>query len=164
MNCFNHPEEVAVASCIDCGKGLCKTCAGLYQMPICNECNLKRVKGDKGDILRVYLPSIILFIIGAVFFLYNSVDSFFLKILGSIVCGYIFAGIPWGWKAVTFIQPRMFLFLSFFGWGIYFILKVGISLFVGIVVFPFGIIKLIIGLVSAHKKEQNINNNLANNQ
>jgi len=158
MNCYNHPEEVAVASCIDCGKGLCRKCASLYQIPICNECNLRRVKNDKGNIIRVYLPSIVLFIIGVAAGISNG--SF-----GMGIClGYVFAGTPWGWKIVTFIQPRMFLFLSFFGWVIYFFIKITISCFVGIVALPIGFLKLIIGLVSAHKKEQDINNNLTNNQ
>jgi hypothetical protein len=158
MNCYNHPEEVAVASCIDCGKGLCKTCTGLYQMPICNECNLKRVKNDKGNIIKIYLPSIALFIIGIIIGISN------ISFAMGIFLGYIFASVPWGWKFVTFIQPRMFLFLSFFGWLMYFCIKLTISTLVGIVALPIGLIKLIISFVSAHNKEKNINNNLANNQ
>jgi hypothetical protein len=158
MNCFNHPEEVAVASCIDCGKGLCKKCAGLYQMPICNECNLKRVKNDKGNIIRIYLPSILLFVLGMLWGIGNG--SFLL----GISAGFIAAGIPWGWKIVTFIQPKMFLFLSFGGWVVYFLIKFVISCFAGIVALPIGLVRLIISLVSAHKKEQNINNNLASEQ
>jgi len=159
MNCYYHPEEVAVATCVDCGKGLCKTCAELYQIPICNECNLKRVKNDKGNIIRVYMPSIALFIVGIIIGI-SGYGSFGMGIL----FGYIFAGVPWGWKIVTFIQPRMFLFLSFFGWVMYFFIKIAISIFVGLAALPIGFIKLIVGLVSVHKKEQNINNNLANNQ
>ena len=103
MNCFNHVEEVAVTSCIDCGKGLCKECAKLYQMPICSECNLKRVQNDKGNIIRIYLPSITFFIIGIVIGIANG------SLVQGISLGYIFAGLPWGWKFVTFIQPQMFL-------------------------------------------------------
>jgi len=158
MNCYNHPEEVAVASCIDCGKGLCKKCASLYQIPICNECNLKRVKSDKGNILRVYLPSIILFIIGLVIGINNGNFGF------GLALGWVSAGVPWGWKIITFIQPRMFLFLSFFGWLIYFLIKFTLAYFVGIVALPIGLVKMILSIVSAHKKEQNIKNNLTNTQ
>ena len=156
MNCYNHPEDVSVASCVDCGKGLCKTCTGLYQIPICNECNLKRVGNDKGNLLKVYFSSIVLFILGIVFGVVAA-GSF---ILG-ICFGYWFAGVPWGWKAITFIQPRMFLFLSFFGWMVYFLLKFSIASFVGMVVLPISIVKLIVDLASAKKKEQNIKNNLS---
>jgi hypothetical protein len=158
MNCFNHPEEVAVANCVDCGKGLCKKCASLYQTPICNECNLKRVKTDKGNLIRVYVPSIVLFIPWMLWGIANG------SLLMGLAVGFIFAGIPWGWKVVTFIQPKMFLFLSFGGWVVYFLIKLVISCFFGIVALPIGLVKLIIGLVSANKKEQNINNNLATEQ
>ncbi|MCL2130347.1 MAG: hypothetical protein FWH35_08345 [Treponema sp.] len=154
MNCFNHAEVAAVASCIDCGKGLCKECSSLYQIPICNECNLKRVKADKGNIVKVYLPSILLFIICLVIGIANG------KVALGIFFGWISAGVPWGWKAVTFIQPRMFLFLSFFGWLIYFIIKFALAYFIGIVAFPIGIVKMILSIVSAKKKEENIKNNL----
>jgi len=160
MNCFNHPEEVAVASCIDCGKGLCKECTSLYQMPICNECNMKRVKNDKSDIFRIYLPSIICFVAGIII----MVLSIGIKgIFPGIIFGWLLAGIPWGWKVVTFIQPRMFLFLSIFGWVIYFFIKFLLAYFVGIVALPIGIVKLIISIVSANKKEENINQNMQNN-
>ena len=155
MNCYNHPEEVAVASCIDCGKGLCKTCSGLYQMPICNECNLKRVKGDKGNILKVYLPSIILFIAGLVIGIKMNGNFGF-----GLVLGWVTAGVPWGWKIITFIQPRMFLFLSFFGWLIYFLIKFILAYFIGIVALPIGLVKMIVSIASAKKKEENIKNNL----
>ena len=160
MNCFNHPEEAAVASCIDCGKGLCKECAGLYQMPICNECNMKRVKSEKSDLIRIYLPSIICFVAGFIIMvLVNGIHG----IIPGIIFGWLFAGVPWGWKVVTFIQPRMFLFLSIFGWIIYFFIKILLAYFVGIVALPVGIVKLIINIVSANKKEKNINQNLQNN-
>jgi len=157
MNCFNHPEEVAVASCIDCGKGLCRNCASLYQMPICNECNLKRVKNDKGNIIRVYLPSIVLFAAGLGIGISNGDFQM------GFLLGYIFAGTPWGWKIVTFLQPRMFLFLPLIGWLIYFIIKVAFAVGVGLIALPIGFIKLIIGLVSARSKEKNINDNIAGN-
>jgi len=165
MNCYNHPEEVAVASCIDCGKGLCKSCTSLYQMPICNECNMKRVKADKGNLIRVYIPSIIMFIVGAIFcFFIGSRGNWPLTdyLLGFFLIGFVFAGIPWGWKVLTFLQPRMFLFLSLFGWVVYFLIKLLLSYFVGLVALPIGLIKLIIDLASTSKKEKNINSNLNN--
>jgi len=154
MNCFYHVEEAAVATCVDCERGLCKECTVLYQTPICSECNMKRVKNDKGNIIRIYLPSILLFLIGI------FVGTSYGGVRVGISFGWIFAGAPWGWKFVTFIQPRMFLFLPLFGWVIYFFLKISLSIFVGMIAFPFGLIKLIIGIVSANKKEKNINENL----
>lgn len=50
MNCVNHQEVVAVASCSHCGVGLCKECVGEFlksdNKPLCKECSLKYV--DEG--------------------------------------------------------------------------------------------------------------------
>jgi len=66
MNCYYHPEEVAVASCVDCGKALCKTCAAKYEISICDDCNEKRNAGDTNLAIKQFIPVFILFIIGAV--------------------------------------------------------------------------------------------------
>ena len=50
-----------------------------------------------------------------------------------------------------------------FGLIIYFFIKILLAYFVGIVALPVGIVKLIINIVSANKKEKNINQNLQNN-
>ena len=41
-----------------------------------------------------------------------------------------------GWKCVTSIQPRMFLFLPVIGWVIYFAVKFFVSLFAGLALTP----------------------------
>ncbi len=48
-----------------------------------------------------------------------------------------------GWKCVTAIQPRMFLFLPIIGWAIYFFVKFFISLFAGLVLTPWQVAKLV---------------------
>ena len=47
MNCFNHPKSSAVATCVVCGKGLCKKCSIKFSDPICNDCNGKRETAEK---------------------------------------------------------------------------------------------------------------------
>jgi hypothetical protein len=161
MNCFNHPEEAAVASCIDCGKGLCKSCASLYDGFICSECNLKRVKSDKGKNLRVYLPSIILFILGFVFGFSMGVNIRFVDgVWMGFVLGWVFGGIPWGWDTITFIQPRIFLILPIVGWILYLCLKLFLSIFIGCVALPIGVVVVISRIISTKKKEENIMNNI----
>jgi len=163
MNCFNHSETVSVASCVDCGKGLCKECASLYALPICNECNAKRVKNDKNVISRKYIPSIIGAILGIVLTLWGntfSSSSVGLTIITCIMFSFILAGIPWGWSIISFVQPKMFLFLSWFGWVLYFGIKFGISMFVGVVAMPIGIVRLTLKQKEASSKERNILNNM----
>ena len=158
MNCFYHPDVVSVASCMDCGKGLCQECAGRYQMPICNECNEKRAKNEKRAIFFQYIPSAVFFIIGFLFG-YKVINY---NVYMSIVFGYMIAGAFWGWKVITFIQPKMFLFLPIIGWVFYIFFKFILSIVVGIVAMPVGIIRIIIRHIIAGVKGKNIEKNKQN--
>ena len=155
MNCFYHPDTASVAACVDCGKGLCQECAGRYQMPICNECNERRSKDEKQAIFKQYIPSVIFFIAGLIF----GLKVIKLSIYTSIVMGYMFAGVFWGWKVISFIQPKMFLFLPIVGWIFYFFIKFFLSMVVGIVAMPIGIVRIIIKHIIAISKGKNIEKN-----
>ena len=52
MNCYNHIDQPAVGTCIDCGKGLCNECAHKYTDPICDSCNLKRIRKEKSEMIK----------------------------------------------------------------------------------------------------------------
>ena len=67
MNCYYHPDHDAVAQCADCGKGLCRSCATRFTIPICPECNGVRRRSElRGCIVPLLLCGL-LFAIG-----YNS--------------------------------------------------------------------------------------------
>jgi len=155
MNCFYHPDTVSVAACVDCGKGLCQECASRYQFPICNECNEIRLKSEKQAIFKQYIPSAIFFIAGLIFGLKVINEN----VYSSIVLGYMIAGVFWGWKVISFIQPKMFLFLPIVGWVFYFFIKFILSMVVGIVAMPIGIVRIIIKHISAFFKGINIKKN-----
>lgn len=44
-----------------------------------------------------------------------------------------------GWKAITMIQPSMFIWMPLVGWIIYFVIKFIIAYFVGLFVAPYTI-------------------------
>jgi len=155
MNCFYHEDHTSVATCVDCGKGLCRECTSRYEMPICNECNEKRSRTEKQIIVRQYIPSALFFIGGIVFSIYVMESD----VVFAILFGYLMAGVFWGWKVISFIQPKMFLFLPIAGWFFYFIIKFILSYFVGIVAMPIGIAKIIISHVKANAKGKNIDQN-----
>ena len=162
MNCYNHPDNVSVATCVDCGKGLCKECASMYAIPICTTCNSIRVKNDKNIIARKYVPSLIGAIAGICFTLIMTKDlkqPVFLTIGQVIAMAYVFAGIHWGWFVISFITPKMFLFMSWAGWAFYFVIKLCLSMFVGIVALPIGLTNLLMKGISAKNKENFIKNN-----
>lgn len=133
MKCANHPTLDAVATCVDCGKGLCSDCSSAYEFPICENCNAGRV-GDEKKVLTRNIALTVLFFILGFYFANSSAGSF--QLVGGIVIGYIFAGIPWGWSFLNKITPSIFLFLPLIGWVIYFFIKGILSLFIGFIALP----------------------------
>jgi hypothetical protein len=59
---------------------------------------------------------------------------------------YAASGIVSGWKTLTAITPRIFLFLSLLGWAIYFIVKFILAFFIGLVMLPIRTVNNIIQL------------------
>jgi hypothetical protein len=102
MNCFFHPEETAVASCVDCGKALCKTCAGKHEISICGDCNLKRSGVDKKEALKKIRIPLILSVLGFVAILIGlSINpdpdqNLAVRIMMSIMVGWVLGGAVWG--------------------------------------------------------------------
>ncbi|WP_062052854.1 hypothetical protein [Aquimarina longa] len=144
MNCFNHIKENAVASCQDCQKGLCTTCASLFSFPICRDCNKRRQQSEKK---AIYKELFLMFVFGCVgYYLFSQFfghhDSANLKtrtfsVVLSVLFGFYAGGaLVAGWKTLTYITPSVFLFLPLVGWGIYFIVKFLLSIAVGVVMFP----------------------------
>lgn len=146
MKCFNHTDVEAVATCVDCGKSLCKECASRYEPILCDSCAAARqarhnagVQEYKSGILGDIIKSVILFAIG---FVVNIFVSGF-NVGYCIGLGYSFAAFPYGWRALNKITPDIFLFMPLVGWVIYFIIKTVLSLVVGWFAMPIQIIRLI---------------------
>lgn len=158
MNCFNHPPQIAVAQCVDCRKGLCSNCATSYSMPICIPCNTNRIKGERSRIIRELLVT---YILGALLtFLFVKLLSTPVKeggttvpfnTLSYVIIFYISAGLVAGWQTLNRITPRMFLFLPLIGWVIYFVLKLFLAYWVGLVMLPVRTIKNLIRLIRLSK-------------
>lgn len=150
MKCFYHCEEDAVALCVDCGKGLCKECASRFSVPICPECNLRRINADRKLLIQNAAIMIVAFIIG----FYVAPGSYSGSGLGlKIFMGYMVAGIPWGWSFLSRITPDIFLFLPLIGWLVYITIKLPIAMFVGFFITPYKIYKTAKELIQARKDE-----------
>lgn len=147
MKCYKHYEMDAVSSCTDCGKTMCPQCTQKYTFPICDSCNLVRIKADKNQLIKNSVIMVILFIIG---FDFGSSSGLFLGLLS----GYFFAGIPWGWSVLNRITPNIFLFMPLIGWVIYFGMKLGLSLMIGMFVTPYKIYQVVNGLKRAKELEE----------
>jgi len=155
MNCYNHTVQPAVAQCPDCGKGLCGECVSLYSIPICTSCNKKRITSERGQIIKEMLLT---FGVGALlaYFFYqwtNGGHSYPLlyNIISFVIPFYVFSSIIPGWKTLTSITPRVFLFLPIIGWLLYFLVKFILSVAVGLVMLPVRTVRNIARLVALGK-------------
>ncbi len=155
MNCYEHPIQPAVAQCPDCGKGLCAECASAYSVPICKNCNRKRINVEKGGIIKELALTFGFGILLAVPFARwtNEGLSFHLiyNIISYAIPIYVFSGIVSGWKTLTSITPRVFLFLPIIGWVFYFIIKLCLSICIGLVMLPVRTVRNISRLIALQK-------------
>lgn len=59
-----HRKKTAVAKCTDCGKGLCKECADMYEPILCHSCYEKRKSNERSFWVFSLIACIVTFILG----------------------------------------------------------------------------------------------------
>ena len=143
MSCFYHPNRQATVFCNTCGKILCSECGGAFQPPTCLDCVQRHVSKVKSEMLISIAISIVLMIVGCV--------------LSESPMGILLAGIPYGWCILNSITPRMFLWMSWFGWIIYYLIKFILAFGIGIVALPIKIIMWISELKRVKKLQKSVN-------
>ena len=155
MNCAQHVQIVAVAQCNECGRGLCQECADAYKPPICRSCAGDIATTQKADVRKQFMWSGALFIVGMMIGCNTSqsgpTPAPYPPFAMGLLLGYMFAGIPWGWSALTRITPRVFLFLPLGGWVLYFVYKLAAAATIGPFVTPFKVWSLIKQMREANK-------------
>jgi len=153
MKCSQHIERDAVSQCTDCGRALCPECTAKWSFPICDVCNYNRAENDKKLVIKNMLITIPLFVLG--FWYAPDQAPFTMKLM----FGYMLAGLPWGWSVLSRITSNIFLFLPIFGWFLYFIVKLSISLFIGEFVLPYKLFLFFKSYKNAQQVQTSINNN-----
>lgn len=153
MNCYNHTDQPAVATCIDCGKGLCSECSNKYTILICDSCSLKRLYTEKSSIATRWGVSIAIAVLFTILNFEMLPKDFLIYLIilpAMIICVFIISiSIQYGWRALNSVIPPISLVVSFFigwffiGWFLalvslflYFAIKLTLSSFVGIIITP----------------------------
>lgn len=110
MNCYHHPDQVAVATCGQCGKSMCKECVDkseytLDGKPLCRDCNLAIAQSKLAEALGERRKNLIKIIVLGIFvaiglplFIYGCAISNSDVIIASLLVLCI-GGIPTAWKA-----------------------------------------------------------------
>ena len=138
MNCFYHPNQPAVTTCTDCGKGLCTQCARRTQPIVCPDCFNKIKKNN----IRSNTFSLIIF--GVVFIVGYNIDIMQdSRIEAPWISGYVMLSIAVGWDFLSHHLPFRLTTATFLVWGIYLCLKLILSGWIGLILTPFVIIKKI---------------------
>lgn len=167
MKCFNHPEREAVATCQKCGKGLCKECAEKYTPCMCDPCAAqdKRERQQQAqskeekrkqkyrdalvDSRSEFITTTAIGILVGIIFVWFMTKSDYAPDENSFAdcVGYFFLGIcvPFGWKILTYLQSFFPLSIigTFWFWIIYGVVKLFLSMIVGIPAFFFQLVKTI---------------------
>lgn len=133
MKCAYHYDRNAVATCKVCGKGLCQECADLISPPQCVGCFKNNLEAEKSKVVKSLVCAGVLALV-----------IFFGGVLGpngNIVEAFFWACVPFGWIALNRITPNIFLIMPVGGWIVYFLIKLVLSMVVGIVALPYKLIK-----------------------
>lgn len=151
MECINHPGTSAVGKCQLCGKALCADCMNRFQPALCEECLLshnaeiaRRLLLDVGITVGLFSIVVIALVIKNPAYFHMGVR------LGIMLsCAY------WGWQFLS-RAPIPVVFTSAQGLGIYFCIKVLLSIFVGFIAAPVQIFRRAKTLYSIRTLKQKI--------
>jgi len=143
MNCYDHPETAAVASCSHgCGRALCPACSEQYDPPSCSVCAAKKASITKQAVLETKSAIIKKIIVNALFLVAYIVplshgtgdpNASGLFIIFWIIWGFI--GFRWLMEAFHSITGlSIFASLGTWGW-MYFIGSVAVAM-LGLIVIP----------------------------
>lgn len=138
MNCYNHPEKAAVATCSQCGKGLCADCANTYSITICTSCNLKTYNS------RITYQALSLLLYVLAFYLGYTYLSGDFKPLHS---GYLAMSLVAGWRFLNKVSFLQLTVASLPMWIILWVLKLLLSVVTGFFLSSFIILWSIFKLV-----------------
>ncbi len=160
MKCFFHETADAVATCQTCGKSLCKPCAAKYNPCACDDCvqiqsnqEVLTKKQRKQDALIDTNAELISAIIKGV--LCSVILGFIFSVTSSTPLPFamyvMFFFVPFGWAVITYIEQWLPAFLmSGPVFLIYMVIKLGISMMLGMVCFAFQIIVYVFKIFKAN--------------
>lgn len=145
MNCFNHPNEPAVARCVDCGKGLCAECASIYRPILCKSCYRRR---KRNEIRRSILNLAFLIVLFAVGYKLN-----FLSTRENpdrqLLTGYLLMAVWAGYMFVEDVMPYKMMAGTNGQWTAYYIFKLALFTIVGFFIAPFTLLWAVFRIIKA---------------
>lgn len=135
-------SDYSVNCCSRCGRRLTIEEDGAFNPPTCMSCAQEHVRTVKSEMIKNIAISIVLMIVGIVVIKNPA--------------GILLAGIPYGWSFLNKITPAMFVWMPLIGWVIYFVVKLLVAYFVGLIALPIKLFQWISEIVKVKQLEKNI--------
>lgn len=135
-------SEYSVNRCSKCGRQLTMEEDAAFHPPTCMSCAREHVSTIKTEMIKNIAISVVLMIVGIVVIKNPA--------------GILLAGIPYGWSFLNKITPAMFVWMSWIGWAVYFLVKLIIAYFVGLIALPIKLFQWILEIVKVKQLEKNI--------
>lgn len=132
----------SVNRCYRCGRLLTAQEDVAFNPPTCMSCAREHVSTIKTEMIKNIAISVVLMIVGIVVIKNPA--------------GVLLAGIPYGWSFLNKITPAMFVWMSWIGWAVYFLVKLIIAYFVGLIALPIKLFQWISEIVKVKQLEKNI--------
>jgi hypothetical protein len=138
-------EEDAVTRCPGCGKAMWPSGPFRLSPPVCGDCYSRGIRrAARREIIRELLLTVgtgwavaapvmanhATFFRDVTFHRAGSYVAMF------VIVSYGMSSVIAGWKTLNRITPAVFLILPVLGWVIYFIVKLVLAFYVGLVMFP----------------------------
>ncbi len=153
LHCINHEDKVAVAKCIGCGAGLCRECTEKYNIIVCDRCVGEAAMYEKKAAKKRLICMVVIFALFMLLGVYGTItDTVNLgfergvrTMLLTPFMSYMFAGVPSGWRAIDKIGINkvmdIILIIPLAGWVLWFVFRIVLSCFLGLVALPIEFIK-----------------------
>jgi len=163
MKFYYHEKKNSVATCQNCGKGLCKECASKTTPCMCDDCiklyelqKQEEKKKKKEEALIDTTSEFIVAIIKGVLFVVamNIISKGFESDIFTFKETLVFFFVPFGWSMLTYLEQFMPpVFLSGLLYIIYIVFKLAAAMFLGLFCFIYQVVKFIIKIVYHSKKK-----------
>ncbi len=134
---YQESTQYSVNSCSSCGRRLTVEEYPLFTPPLCMHCAENYISEIKSEMIKSILLSIV-FMVAGIFLIGN-------------LYGVLLAGIPYGWALLNKLTSGCFMWLPIIGWLIYFLVKLVLSYFIGLIALPIKLIQWISKLCKMNK-------------
>jgi hypothetical protein len=156
MKCSVHSASDAQALCRECNRALCNSCVDRFRETLCESC-LLRTNGAVAREMYVGLVSTLIIFAVATWFLAGLVGDTgqpAMPTSSAALIGALLAFTYWGWKFLSTYFPTLWFGTGII-WLIYVVLKFIASYFIGLIVGPFQIIRMLnqLRIVSRVKRQ-----------